>query len=265
MSDLERNLTELSSNLVKDLCPKKAVFTVSQTEEILRLDVVMNRLLIAELEKLKLLKNDSCLEHRVDVLECEVNKLIEYDEHNTEIVSCLRRDVNNLEKELTCTENKIHELSERIGTALLSQAHELQEVECAVKKLALKDYKDERIEDILRRLVVAEHREMKDCRIEAILHELCELKKINQVQNEHISELTAQNIHQSQEIDCLNEKLNRNTLALDNKIDTLERNDRIEAKVDLDQTASIKFLQGEIMKMRQEIDNFQKVMLTRSC
>lgn len=294
-SELEKNLVDLSHSLVR-VCPEKAVFTASQTEEILRLDVAMNRIAIAEIEKLKCIKYDNL---KYAELESEINKLIEYDEHNSEIVSCLRREVKNLEEELNSVEHKVHELSERTGVAMLSQAHELQQLECVVKKLAIKEYKDERIEDIVRRLVIVENREMKDCRVEkileclklyetketvqqlikrlalheakevrdarvdAVLAELCQLKKVNEKQNQHISELTSQNLHQSEEIRCLTEKLNRNTLALDNKIDTLERREAVDNKVDFDQNAAIKFLQSEIARLHHEMDNFQKAMLLK--
>lgn len=299
MSELERILVDLSHNLTKDVSPQKAVFTVSQTEEIIRLDIALNKLALSEIEKLKCIKRDESLAHKLCEIESEVNKLIEYDEHNSEIVSSLKREMKHVDQELTSLDKKIHELSEKTAEAMISQDRELQEVECTVKKLALREYKDERIEDIIRRLALAESREMKDCRvdrildllklfetkesiqqlvkrialceakeyrderIETILHEICELKKVNKEQNQHIVDLTNQNTHQSQEIKSLSDKLNRNSLALDTKIDNVERLETLETKVNLDQNASIKLLQSEIFRLKQEMDNIQKVILVR--
>lgn len=284
MSQSEKLVT-LSNTILKE-CADNAVFTLSQTKEILRLDTIFTKFVINLIENLP----------REEVM-CEIMKLIEYDEHNTEIVSQMKRDIEHLDKELTCTEHQLHELSEKTGLALVSQAHELEQLECTVKALAVKDYKDDRIDKILdilstysthkdieklecamskiisslsvfakqeclekliKRLTILEAKEIHDLRVDALLCKIEKMEKVNTAQSVKINEL-------SEEVACLNRKLDRNTLALDNKIDTLERRETVDAKVDSDQNATLRFLQGEIVKLNSQIDRMEKAFLMKPC
>lgn len=290
---LQNNIVVVSNDLIKE-CAANAVFTVSQIKEIVRLSLSLDRVLIEAIEHI-------CLPD-------EIGKLIEYDEHNTIIVSTMKRDIENLEKEVSCIEHKLNELSQNTAAALLSQANELNELEQVVKNLVRKEV----IEDIVRRLSIQEHRDMKDCRVEKIIENLEEflrrivalerkeihdtrvdslikriavleakeihdarvdallrkiksMEEVNENQSKHICELTAENNKQKEQIECLNEKLNRNIIALDNKIDQLERKETLDVKVDLEQNAALKFLQAEHASLKADFERLERTLLLNSC
>lgn len=249
-------LLDISSKILREHADD-AVFTVNQTKEILRLDKIFTDYIIDYIEKIP---KDNIL--------CEIIKLIEYDEHNTEIVSSMKSDIEHIDKELTCTQHELYELSEKTSLALLSQAKELQNVENSIKLLELKDYKDNRVDKIMDSL--SNYSTKKDIeKLESSLSLFtksikaleCKLEKMEQVNNAQSIKINELN----EEIACLNRKLDRNTIALDNKIDNLEKRETVDAKVDSNQNATLAFLQGEIVKLNNQIERMQKTFLLKPC
>lgn len=413
----DQELIELQNSQIQK-CAENAVFTVSQNKEIIRLDVVFNHFLLKKIDdlshKLSLINNADELKELEKKIEClrseilfkhsvenDIEKLIAYDENNTEIIAQVKREVEHNESEL-------HKMEERIALTLVSQANEIEklvkenkinsiqsakishlenileemrkelcvlekrelkdervdavihlleklatkdeikEIICDVAMLKHREMKDERVEQILRRIASLEAREMKDDRIDTVLSlmtalatkkELSEIeyklqllekraiidhrvdevlkrlacleakemkdyrvdkiiealklfetkediekiikrvaaleskefhdKRVDLLLSEisklevKLNESIKTNLKQSEEIRCLSEKLNRNTLALDGKIDEVERHELVNEKLDYDQNASLKFMQSEISRLAQDIERLQKVALIK--
>ena len=92
---------------------------------------------------------------------------------------------------------------------------------------------------------------------------LDEISKINAIQSKKIDELILQNNYQSNEIRQLTEKLNRNSMLLDTKINELERRETKENRVEYDQNATLKFLQSEVMRLTQEFNRLEREKLLK--
>lgn len=164
---LEKELNELK-NLQMVGCNKNAVFTENQTNEIIRLDTFFNDLLLKKIKDLY-----SKISH-VGKNDLEIERLISYDENNTEIISEMKREIDHSECELHRLEEKVDKLEEKSALALISQAHEIEtlikdnEINC-IQNTKIK-YLQENIEDMKKGLCMLEKREMKDERVESIIH-----------------------------------------------------------------------------------------------
>lgn len=271
-----------------------AVNLLSQAEELDRMTVINS----SQSVKLKELQNELCelkklatkdhVEEVVDELMC-LKKRLEVLEHcelrkeMMELVACLEKRLSCLEKRVLRDE-RVDAILGMLSSFVTKEV--IEELMCKIKHLELKECVDHRVDELLRRLCLLqtkeeaeklvkriatlEAKEIHDARVDLLL---CELSKINHrldqstavnvAQAEQLRVLFVQNANQAQQINCLNEKLNRNTLVLDNKIDVVERRELEEEKVDFNQNASLKFLQAEITKMARDIERLQKAALVR--
>ena len=256
MDTYEKDVNTISNSLLKE-CANNAVFTQSQVKEIIRIDSIFSQHI---LEYIKCLPKSESSQDKIQELASEILRLIEYDEHNTEIVSQIRCDLNHLDKELTCTETQLHELSEKTSLALISQDHEFKKLEVSVHKildiLCIFETK-ENVDKIIKRLSLHEAKEIRDSRVESLICKIEKMERINEAQNLHIAQLSEQIVN-------LTKKTDRNTIALDNKIDIVEKRESVDAKIDSEQNANIRFLQGEVAKLNGEIERLERAFLLKN-
>ena len=276
------------------------IYDEKNSEEVEELHVKVEKV-DCEVHKLdKEVDEVECVVHKldkeVDEVECEVKVLSDKTGHallsqakELEHVSC---QVLSLEKEVHCLEHEVKELAckdfkdERIDhilcaiSAFCSHAelekieHELHELEKELKCLVFEDC---RVDAILKRLICLEARKLEDCRVSALMCEIEKLEKqlacesaVNCRQQKSIDALYTQNVHQADEIKCLSEKvcaisakLDRNSVALDNKIDRLEKEEYTDKRVDASQSAQIAALNSQLCKMQSEIDRLEKLVLIK--
>ena len=217
-----------------------------------RVDKLMEKLqcFLTRAEMDKILARLACLEAK------------EYrDERIEKIIACLdkfetKKEVEELIKRIVCLEAKEYR-DERIDRIIA----------CLDKFETKKD-----VEELIKRILCLEKRKLVDDRFDQVMHELCEMRKeietmrrVNCEQNKIINELNAENHKQEQEIECLNNMLKRNTLALSNEIQEVERHVTAEEKVDLNQNADIKFLQSEIVELKRQVERMVKANLMKGC
>ena len=469
--NVEKSCSVLAENLIKESV-KHAVFTFEQKEEIVRIDCLFNAIIIDKLndlenrlqnpknrEEIRELENklnsikasifdNEKMEEKIERLERDVNHLLEYSEYNTEIVSQIKREVEQLDSEMNLLETRSKKFEDKVSKEIYIQARdidrlelvdeglksEINDLQCQIDKikeevyrvakreikdervdtivstinrlatkeemkdilyditllkkremrdervdtiirrivaLENKDYRDERIESIikrvstleskedrvtgilslmtslatkkeleeigckvdyltqksfidervtgvLKRLRHLEEKELKDERVDALItllsslatkneldemrsligncgnssyldskfdeisrkvnsielksnnnqvyslnSRLDEISKINAIQSKKIDELILQNNYQSNEIRQLTEKLNRNSMLLDTKINELERRETKENRVEYDQNATLKFLQSEVMRLTQEFNRLEREKLLK--
>jgi hypothetical protein len=264
--NLNKKLSEFTaSKLMK--CPKEAVFTYSQTEEIIRLDLLLNSIFVDALNELE---SKICEDKRIAVIMKEIEDLVVYDENNTLAMKEMKESSKLMKTDLDKLNCHIAEFEKNVSVNLLSQAEELNKVSkvnaCqSVKISELKNEVDEierklssflvkeSLEDIILRLKRVEMREIVDHRVDSLLTKFEDFVKAS----------ITNDMKQKEEIKCLNEKLNRNSVALDAKIDFLERQEVAIQKIDFSQNASIQFIQSEMEKMAKSIDVLQKAFLVK--
>lgn len=312
---------------IKSEARTKAVFTDSQIEQIVKINVTLQDSLITYITDLKkkndiILKSDEILKlektiqsltfslshlttevSRVENVNAKqafnINELFEYDNANNQIIADLRKQIHNIETEILNIEKVVKSLmvkdfhDERVdriidNLKLFINKEELCKVLTRLTILEAKEYRDERIEqiihclekfetkkeaeEIIKRLLCLENRKFADDRFSDLKSELCDLRKeldkmryVNLEQNKIIKELDAENLKQNKEIECLNSMLKRNTLALSDEIQEVERQITLEEKVDFNQNADIKFLQSELLEMKRQIDRMVKAGLVNEC
>lgn len=212
---LEQKLLEVTAVKLMP-CPAEAVFTLDQTEEIVKISLTFDKILAKEIEKLeckiehikgnddiedkiKCLRAELCslkadavdeaaINAKIECLNNEVEQLFKYDEHNTCIVTEIKKSLEHTQCELNLLEAKVDKFEERVAVNLLSQAEELdrvakvncaqsaklkdlQEELCELKKLAARDQVKDVIEQIKcleRRLCAIENTEVHKELAEAI-------------------------------------------------------------------------------------------------
>lgn len=313
LSCLEKELNEIQKDQIQQ-CVENAVFTVGQTKEIVRLDVIFNKFLLKKIDdlfcKLSNVEEFKEVERKVECFYSELEKLIIYDENNTEIISKIKRDVEHSEYEINCLEEKVDKFDEKVAVTLISQANEIEKLvkenkincieiskiskmECKLNEIKeqllrnerreMKDFRVDKIlekinvfvtkedfENVVKSVLTLETKEIHDKRVDLLLCEfsklekrLEEMTKTNILQSNAIKILSEQNTKQNEEIKCLSEKLNRNILALDGKIDEVEKHELANKKIDCNQNASLNFMQSEISRLTQEIDKMQKIFLVK--
>uniref|UniRef100_A0A6C0BEF5 Uncharacterized protein n=1 Tax=viral metagenome TaxID=1070528 RepID=A0A6C0BEF5_9ZZZZ len=428
---------------------KNAVFTVSQTKEIIRLDKLYNKCLIDAIEDLRnkiehvshvddikkieaeiseiknLIQTEPSILCQVKKLEEDLDRLLTYVEKDSKVIVSLQKEVHEnqvenykLSEQLKKTNEKVSyefniqtkiisdmnkkekDINDKQSNAIICLREELNFLETKVKSIESKDYKDdridqilvklsdfaskkellelfsrlvglekkklfdervdelitrlkaleckdhkdERIEQILKHIAILENRELKDERFESIINVIstvatkkellkvqnevellinkkhqdervdkvlsmlkefetikeafktkeriqlleskkhqddrvdeliCHIKKIelqlervetqNKLQNNQITSLVQKNIEQENEIQCLNTKLNRSAIILDQKVDNVEKHVLLDGKNDFDQNANIKFLQTEINSLKQEISSITRNLYVKDC
>lgn len=224
---------------IKAEARSKAVFTESQIDQIVKINVALQNVLIVSINDLK--KKIECisdhreierLEKAVDAMTCalshlttevshieEVNakqtcnidKLFEYANTNSQIIAKLRAEMkddtaqihhlecemNKLEKVVKCIELKefrdgrVDNLIKKLQCFLTRT--EMDKILARLAFLETKEYRDERIEkiiacldkfetkkeveELIKRILCLEKRKLVDDRFDQVMHEVCEMRK----------------------------------------------------------------------------------------
>lgn len=219
----------------------------------------------------------SKLQVQMDELECMIRKDTRASEF-LKIVKELATKEEIILKRLAVLEainykdNRVDHILDVIST--LATQKEIEKLDAKVCVLARREFVDSRVDSLMRKLAVLEDRDIKDKRVEQILRilntfstkeDIEEIKKINAAQTVMIKDLHVENTKQQEHIQCLTAKLNRDILMLDGKINAVAANETLDKKVDYEQSSDIKFLQSQIVKLNEEMDRLQKVVLMKPC
>lgn len=252
---------------IKSEARSEAVFTESQINQIIKIDLAIQSDILCKLEELKkkiLEKSD------LDKLICEIEscksviaKLIAFEEKEKEIIEELRCQTAKNTKEIRENEMKIKILEsrelrdDRVDDIMAKLSNfatqkEIDQLERAIKALASKEYKDNRYDVLIQEL-------------KSMKAEIKSLQVVNAEQSRVINSLSTQNAKQNHEIDCLNDLIKRNTVVLSNEIHDVEKHMAVDAKVDMDQNTDIRFLHGEIVNLKEELQRLTNSLLVRQC
>lgn len=245
---------------IKTEARSEAVFTESQIKQIIKIDLAIQNDILCRLEELK---KDIIDEKVIKSLECEIE-------------SC-----KNIISKLIIFEGKEKEIMEDLRCQTAKNTHDIKDIETKLKLLEHKEFVDERVDTILSRLSlyatkkeieeieraikVLAAKEMKDSRCDLLIQEIRELKITNAEQSRFINALVTQNTAQQRDIECLNDLIKRNTVVLSNEIHNVEKHIAVDAKVDMNQNTDIKFLQGEIANLKDEIQRLTNSLLVKDC
>lgn len=251
-------LLAFSKEASKDLCSlERKVECVEATCDKLAHSIVAQKKELNEVES-ALEANKRADEARYNLVKADICSLDKVDK-------AISGELNQLERVVKTLASKEMKDSrvDSIITSLLSFASkgDIVRLEAEIKKLE----GEARFVEILRRLALLEARKIEDNRVDSLMTELVKQQAINAKQQKMIESLIEKNQHQDEAIRSLDAKINRNSLALDSKIDKLEREDFSDRKVDANQTAMIATLQGQISRMQAEIDKLEKVLLVKPC
>ena len=267
LNELQEELCELKKMVMKDEV-KDLVYEIKCLEK--RLIVIEH----CEVHK-EIMEALICLEKRVLCIE----KRVIHDERVDAILGMLSSFVTKeIIEDLLCkirhleakeyVDNRVDEILRRLCLLEVKEIHDerIDKLLCVLKTMETK----ENAEKLVKRLALLEAKEIHDTRVDLLL---CELSKINHrldqssainaAQSEQLRILSVQNTNQAQQIVCLSEKLNRNSLILDSKIDVVEKRELEDEKVDYNQNASLKFMQTEIARLAHDVDHLQKVALVK--
>ena len=247
-------------------------------------DFVSKNELVELLERLACIEKKKILDERVDELIRRIRELECRDYKDLRIEEILKRLLLVEHREMR--DERFDAVMEILSDVVSKK--ELEKLRCEVAALAAKKFHDERVDQILSmlsefqtvkdavkmklRLDALEARKIHDERFDLLMSDMAKMKiKVdtlevqNQVQSQVLNALLVKNTEQDHEIQCLNEKFNRSLIMVDQKVDNVERHALQEEKVDLDQNASIKFLQSEIFALKNQLSVLTRAAYVKSC
>lgn len=246
---------------MKNMSEKTGNALLSQAKELNRVSSQVNDMK-KDVDRVE--KSTFKLNKEVDVHECEINIL----QKEVKVLACKEFKDDRIESIIECL-------------TLMCKRGDLEKLECELdkirKELKCIIFEDSRVVSILKRLSYLESKNFQDSRVESLISEISKLEKqvaaqefTNTKQQKAIETLHSQNIHQSESIKCLNDqikalnaKIDRNSIALDNKIDRLEKQEYADRRIDAGQSAQISTIQTQMCKMQAEIDRLEKVILVK--
>lgn len=280
----ESSYSDVCNNL-KNLSSCEAVFTHSQLEVIISLDLALerkfNNFLLAKQELAKLEKNVSELNDDMKDCQNSLKNVLIYEETNAKILQNIRCATIENTKDIKELEDKVKELE--CKPCVVNECHDDNDLLCKMEEIknALKnfitrkefrDFKDDRVDAILRRLDFLENKKCEDLRVSLLLQELKKtqddiraLRAVNVEQSKQINKLTCENNKQEEEIECLDSALKRNTLTLSEELHDVERKVDNDNKIDMNQNTDIRYLNSQIVVIKRDIEKLCNTILVKSC
>lgn len=249
---------------------------VHLTVELQQLDERVAKALLCQAEELdKVAKEEECLLKQVKDLSCREMK----DQRMDAVLDMINNFVTRSEidvfenevKSLACREFKDSRVEEILRKLSCLEAKDYLDprIDQIIHMLSCFESKED-IEKIIHRLTCLESRKFEDERVAALINKLSIIEKkidhceaINVDQCKEIHCLSTENLRQSNEIKCLSEKLNRNSMILDSKIETVQNSELCDQKIDANQSAQIEVLQSQMARLNIEMDKLQRALLTK--
>lgn len=182
LNEVERDIISEAESICR---AEHAVFTLSQTKEIVDINKSMLKPIIKHLKELECKINsikhyepDNKLELELKKLECVVNGLVEYDEQNNVNLCKLSAQIKKVESDLCDLDKKVQVYLCEQAKELDRVVKQLKELECKVKELLCKDNKDSLLDDIkclISNLVTKEEFKRLKCHVENLEEEVRKL------------------------------------------------------------------------------------------